>query len=143
MTAKILLLCTAGLLLSLLLSCTTTDEDSTLLIEIEEELDLTLSEPEPEPEPDYWTDGTITITVGRFKTKRQLLNEMKKVARIGDWTEGDIMDEKFSLTPEEEQYTIEIAAMPMLEVGITTETPITSIRERYKKGDTHPSPTRK
>ena len=100
--------------------------------EYEEEVEeVQIIEEPPTPEPD-WADGTMTITVGRFATKEQLVAKLKEDFSLGPGIEGDIMDENFSITPPKKQYTINIAVVAMQEVGITEPTTMPEAREMYR-----------
>ena len=126
---QILLLCTAVVATGLLFSCTTAEEDDSLLLETEEEV----IEKPAKPKPD-WYDGVMTITVGRFETREEIVAELEKNDfHVGISTEGDIMDENFTITPPEEQYTIDVAVVTMPEVGLTEPATKAEIEERFQE----------
>ncbi|MDE0398953.1 MAG: hypothetical protein OXL96_14245 [Candidatus Poribacteria bacterium] len=105
--------------------------------EYEEEEQIT-EEPEPEPEPD-WADGVMTITVGRFETKDEIVEELKrKKFVLGGWTIKDIYNENFTITPPERQYTTDIAVVGMREAGITEPATIAEIRKKYREAGYKP-----
>lgn len=85
-----------------------------------------------ETEPD-WADGTMTITVGRFETRWRMFNEMEKSFQIHPWTENDIRSAKRTLTPPDQQYTVDIVILSMEEVGINRFANITEIAERFRE----------
>ncbi len=100
---------------------------SSLLYESEVTLEYTVA-----PE---WTDGVITITAGRFKDRSKL----QALFRNEGWKSsnphfGGFADKKFTLPvfPMAQQtYTVDIAIVPMGEVGIDKPATIETIRERY------------
>ena len=77
--------------------------------------------PDPEPEPD-WADSAMTITVGRFETRQQMLDKLMGSSHVSRWAEEKIekyiTDEKVSFTPPDKQYTVDIVVLTMKEVGI-------------------------
>ncbi|MYK18089.1 hypothetical protein F4055_07975 [Candidatus Poribacteria bacterium] len=105
-----------------------------------EEKDVLLEEPEEEtqtvaeiipPKPD-WDDGVMTITVGgRFQTKKQMVQEVGRLFSLHELTKLTLMREEFSPTPLEKRYTIDVAVVTMLEVGITEPSTLQEIKERY------------
>ena len=82
-----------------------------------------------------WTDGVITITAGRFKDRSKL----QALFRNEGWKSsnphfGGFADKEFTLPvfPMAQQtYTVDIAIVPMSEVGIDKPATIETIRERY------------
>ena len=132
MTAKlyqtVLLLCAITAIALFSSSCA--EKDNVLL---EEE---TLAEEEqPEiliPSTPDWDDGVMTITVGgRFQTKEQMLRELEKHSLISHFMRDDIMNEKFTPTPPEKRYTVDIAVVTMLEAGITEPATLQEIKDAY------------
>lgn len=124
------LLCT--IVAIVLFSSCAEEHDSTLLEEPEEAETQTIEEIAP-PEPD-WVDGVVTITVGRFKTKGEMLRELYSsnlLKRDMPSIKGTILNKNFSITPPEKGYTIEVAVMTMLEMGITEPAAIKEIKAAY------------
>ena len=119
----------AALFLMTLTSCSSDIEENESILNEESE---TYEIIEPEPEPD-WADSVITITVGRFKTKRQILSNLKRTFLFHPWTEHNMMNERWSLTPEDQQYTVEIAVFTVKELGINRMTNIEEVTNRFKE----------
>ena len=97
-------------LTTLFVSCSSdVEEEEGIITEVEEVV-------EPEPEPD-WADGVITITIGRFKNSRMMFYEMekKRIYLHDPWTKNDLLKERISMTPLDQQYTIEVTAIPIEE----------------------------
>ena len=85
---------------------------------------------EPEPE---WANGTITITVGRFETRQQMLDKMGESFSIAPRVERNIIDERRTLTPLSEQYTVDVVILSMKEVGIHSKWGPNADIERIEK----------
>lgn len=122
------LLCIAAVLFTS--SCA--EKDDVLLEEPEEEVVEEIIIP---PKPD-WDDGVMTITVGRFETKQDMLQELERKSAdlyVGDLESlrSTILSESFTLTPPEKQYTITIAVVTMLEAGITEPATLQEIEDAY------------
>ena len=133
---QILLLCTAIVAISVLCSCTAEDDNPLLETEeVQEEITP------PEPKPD-WDDGVMTITVGRFETKEEMIEELKERDFFLEGQKGriigHILNENFTITPPERQYTIDVAVVTMLEAGITEPATIAEIKEVYRKAGYKP-----
>ena len=86
----------------------------------------------PVPEPD-WVDNTITITVGRFETHREMLSKMKESFLVGRTTEYDLTNQNIPLTPTDQQYTVDITVMELKEAGFDAPTTISEVRNRFKE----------
>ena len=82
-----------------------------------------------------WTDGVITITAGRFKDRSKL----QALFRNAGWKSSNphfegFADEEVTLPvfPMAQQtYTVDIAIVPVSEVGIEKSATIETIREQY------------
>lgn len=130
MTAKlyqtVLLLCAITAIALFSSSCAEKDD-----ILLEEEPEEVLEEIPIAPKPD-WDDGVMTITVGgRFTTKGQMLRELEKHFLISHFMKDSIMNEKFTPTPSEKRYTVDIAVVTMLEAGITEPATLQEIKDAY------------
>lgn len=102
-----------------------------------EEILLAEAQPEEPPtlQPD-WADGVITITIGRFETKEEMLQELYSsgllkidVPHIKDI----ILKENFTITPPEKRYSVNITVVTMLEAGITKPAALKEVREAYQE----------
>lgn len=124
----ILLLCTV---VTILFTSSCAEKDESLLTE-EVQLEETPAEETPVVSKPDWDDGVITITVGgRFTAKEQMLREVEKHFPITHFMRDDIMNEKFTPTPLEKRYTVDIAVVTMLEAGITEPATLQEIKDAY------------
>ncbi len=105
------------------------EEESATIVEVTEE---ETAETPLIPEPD-WADSVMTITVGRFETRQQMFDKMKESFQIRRFAEKDIIDKRRTLTPPDQQYTVDIAVLTMKEVGIHNPTNITRITKHFRE----------
>lgn len=132
MFRKISLLIALALVPLFIIGCSSDIEEEPL------QEDILAPEPVP-PEPD-WADSRLTIKVGRFKTPSALLAalESEKKVAIGIWTKDLLLGEKESvpksaLKMAEEEHTVDIAVISMLDVGMREAASMEEIRERFKE----------
>ena len=99
-------------------------------------------QPKPEPQPD-WADNIVTITVGRFDKKDDMVSEfriqrkkgMTVDAGMGYWMDipephrGEFW-EKFRITPPEDAYTVGITLISMRDAGFKEPATIAEVKDR-------------
>ena len=82
-----------------------------------------------------WTDGVITITAGKLKDRSKLQDMFRNEGwKSSNLHFGGFADEEFTLpifAMAQEVYTVDIAIVPMIEVGIDEPATIETIRKRY------------
>jgi len=128
----ILLLCATVAVMNFLSCGTDEEDDNNIFLEIKLEEEIQPEEPAP-PEPD-WADGVMTITVGRFETKEEMLQELEESSfYAGAWTKQSITEDAFTITPPKRQYTIDIAVVTMPEAGMNEPATLAEIKEQYRK----------
>ena len=99
-------------------------------IEVEQNLEQD-PEIEIEPEPD-WADSKMTITVGRFETRQQMLDKLQESFKLHRFIEEDVTNEGRTFTPIEQQYTVDIVVLSMKEVGIHDPVTIEEVKEEFR-----------
>ena len=130
MTRKLFLLTILLAATAVFLSACAEKED--LLLEEPEEEEVLLEEVAPPP----WDDGVITITVGRFASKEEVIQELRASDLDREdvpYIENTILSERFTITPPEKRYSVNIAVVTMLEAGITEPATLQEIKERYRE----------
>ena len=100
----------------------------------------------PEPkhaEPD-WADNVITITVGRFETKHEMVEAFGKLKReegmsmdgsLFNWVDSPKFQvgrewEEFRITPPEQAYQVDITLVSMQDAGFKKPATIGEVRDR-------------
>ena len=99
-------------------------------------------QPKPEPQPD-WADNVVTITVGRFDTKEDMVSEFRKKKEegmildcgMGFWVNtsehhrGEVWEESW-ITEPEDAYTVGITLINMQDAGFKKPATIAEVRDR-------------
>ena len=120
----------------------TTTLDGVTTVHEERTPDLFTPEPKPKPQPD-WTDNVITITVGRFATKEDMVSEFQRLRQGGMKLDGSLHNwtvlpehergrewEEFRITSPEDAYTVDITLISFQGAGFKKPATIMEARKK-------------
>ena len=108
------------------------DEPEPAEIITPEEIAQPEPEPTPEPPPPHWADGTVTITIGRYETARELYNAVKAAGmHIGGYLPNDLF-ENGDFPLDKKWDSVEISVVSMIDVGMTKEATLGEVRDQFR-----------